>query len=127
EVDVNNAAYASHHDEQAVHVRRGDVVVGDSRLLHGAYANTSEHERPLITLWYIPNWGTLPDNVQATLCDIYQRKVVDIDDGEEDLPTCDAWPASAFEHIRNLVPRYEGKSQSLRWNRVPEVHKMEKP
>lgn len=126
EVDNQNPAYASHPDELAVSVRSGDVVIGDSRLLHSAYANTTEHERPLLTLWYIPNWGSLPDDVQATLRDIYERKVVDIDDGEDDLPTCEAWPASAFEQIRELIPRVDGDHAPLRWNRIPDTTRMQR-
>ena len=124
EVDEQSPAYASHPDEIPVTVRRGDVVIGDSRLLHGAYENRSGHERPLLTLWYIPNWRTLPNDVQATLRDIYERKVVDIDDGEEDLPTCDAWPETAFSRIRDLIPRVDGNSPPLPWNRIPDTNRM---
>ena len=50
-VDEDNEIYASHPDEVALQVQRGDVLVGDSRLLHSAYANNSSEERPLMTLW----------------------------------------------------------------------------
>lgn len=124
DVDEQSPAYASHPDERPVPVRRGDVVIGDSRLLHSAYANRTDEERPLLTLWYIPNWRALPDDVQATLQDIYERKVVDIDEGEDDLPTCESWPAPAYQRIRDLVPRFTDEAAPLAWNRVPDVTKM---
>lgn len=124
DVDEHSPAYASHPDERAVAVRRGDVVIGDSRLLHSAYANRTDEERPLLTLWYIPNWQALPANVQATLRDIYQRKVVDIDDGQDNLPTCESWPPDAYGQVRHLVPRFDGDADPLPWNRIPDAAKM---
>ena len=57
-VDLESPVYASHPDEVAAAVNAGDVLIGDSRLLHSAYANNTDKERPLLTLWYIPNWSS---------------------------------------------------------------------
>lgn len=124
QVDEAQPAYASHDDERAVPVRRGDVVIGDSRLLHSAYANRTDEERPLLTLWYIPNWRSLPANVQATLQDIYGRRVVDIDEADEELVTCESWPAIAYNRIKHLVPDYCGNSAPLPWNRIADAARM---
>lgn len=124
-IDENCAIFASHQDEVAVKVTRGDVLIGDSRLLHSAYANRSSEERPLITLWYIPNWQDLPDCVQATLNAIYLREVVDIDDGQSNLATCESWPSFAYEKIRALVPNYHGATAPLEWNRTPDLNKLQ--
>ncbi len=119
-VDVTSPIYASHPDELTADVNAGDVLIGDARLLHGAYANNTSMERPLLTLWYIPNWSDLPGSVRATLRDIYDRRVVDIDEGDVDLPTVDAWPADALAQVEHLVPHYEGHDLPTAWNRVPD-------
>lgn len=119
-VDVTSPIYASHPDELAARVNAGDVLIGDARLLHGAYANTTSAERPLLTLWYIPNWSALPGSVRATLRNIYDRCIVDIDEGDVDLPTVDDWPADALAQIGRLVPHYEGDDVPTAWNRIPD-------
>ncbi len=119
-IDLTSPVYASHPDEMTADVNAGDALIGDSRLLHGAYANTTNAERPLLTLWYIPNWSGLPGSVRATLRDIYDRRVVDIDEGDENLPTVDDWPADAFAQVEHLVPRYDGNDKPAAWNRLPD-------
>ena len=119
-IDVESPVYASHPDELAATVRAGDVLVGDARLLHSAYANRTDEERPLLTLWYIPNWSAMPGSVQATLRAIYDREVVDIDEGAGGLPTPDSWPAEAMEKIEHLVPHYAGEDEPTKWNRLPD-------
>ncbi len=119
-IDVTSPVYASHPDEVAATVRAGDVLVGDARLLHSAYANSSNEERPLLTLWYIPNWSMLPGSVRATLRAIYDRRVVDIDEGAGSLPTADSWPVETRARIEHLVPLYEGHDEPTSWNRLPD-------
>lgn len=124
DIDESSPIYSPHPDQHVISVNKGDVVIGDSRLLHSAYANKSKNERPLLTLWYIPNWNQLPPNVHATLSSIYHRKVVDIDDANEDLPTCETWPSYSYEKVRKLLPFYDGRARPLPWNRLPDVSKM---
>lgn len=124
EVSEHSKAYASHPDEVAVQVSAGDVLIGDSRLLHSAYANHSEHERPLLTLWYIPNYRDLPAPLQSTIQAIYQRQVVDIDENATDLPTCDNWPRYALNKIRHLIPQQFSKATAQPWERIPDQSRM---
>lgn len=119
-IDASSPTYASHPDELAATVRQGDVLIGDARLLHSAYANRTDEERPLLTLWYIPNWAAMSGSVQATLRAIYDRQVVDIDEGAGDLPTPDSWPAEARDKIKHLLPHYEGRDKPAAWNRLPD-------
>ena len=123
-IDTTSPTYASHPDEVAATVSTGDVLIGDSRLLHSAYANTTSEERPLLTLWYIPNWSSLPGSVRATLRQIYNRHVVDIDEGVGGLPTVDDWPDDALEHVQHLLPEYDGSDQPTPWNRIPDRSRM---
>ncbi len=123
-IDTADPIYASHPDEVAATVSAGDVLVGDARLLHSAYANTTDEERPLLTLWYIPNWSTLPGSVRATLRQIYERHVVDIDEGVGDLPIVDDWPDDALAQVRHLLPEYQGTDRPTPWNRLPDRSRM---
>ena len=58
--DPANPAFADHADQMAVPVTAGDVLIGDARLIHGAFANRTDEERPLLTLWFMPHWSGMP-------------------------------------------------------------------
>ena len=66
--------YQSIEGEREVSVNFGDVVIGDARLIHGAYPNQSDQERTLITLWYHPDYSKLPDPIQTRIHEIFVRK-----------------------------------------------------
>ena len=48
--DPSHPAFQPIPEDQAVPVQAGDLVIGDSRLLHGAYANNSDEWRTVVTL-----------------------------------------------------------------------------
>ena len=102
----------------AVEVEIGDIVVGDARLLHGAYANHSDLERSLLTLWYHPNYGDLPDSVRSAIWRMHNG----IADGV-DTPISEggitAWPTSEKQMVLPITPRREEKAP-LEWNRTPQ-------
>lgn len=50
--------------EQDVPVAAGDLVVGDARLLHAVYANTSTHRRNLLVFDVFPCFLDLPEDIQ---------------------------------------------------------------
>src|SRR3546814_2628034 len=50
-----------------------DLLVGDARLIHSAYGNATVHERPLLTLWYMPHWNTMSPGMQARAMMGYMR------------------------------------------------------
>src|SRR3546814_12415560 len=72
-LNPDNPAFAAHPDEVAVPVTAGDVLVGDARLIHSAYGNATVHERPLLTLWYMPHWNTMSPGMQARAMMGYMR------------------------------------------------------
>ena len=53
--------------ELDVPVRAGDLLFGDSRLLHAAHANAGAERRTLITLWYHPAYEQLPAPIRASM------------------------------------------------------------
>jgi hypothetical protein len=52
-------------DEVDACVTAGDMVVGDSRILHAAHANRTDRRRTVITLWFHPFAADLPPTVRA--------------------------------------------------------------
>jgi ectoine hydroxylase-related dioxygenase (phytanoyl-CoA dioxygenase family) len=103
--DPAHPAYATVEDEIDLCVKAGDLVIGDSRLLHSAHGNGSDRRRTVITLWYHPLFHELPGSMRAAL--------------SRDNPQRDAWPVSARERIADLIPTYDGDAEPLPWNRTP--------
>ena len=92
--DPDHPAYQPMPEDQAVPVRAGDLVIGDSRLLHGAFANQTGERRTVITLWYHPNFDISPPRVQANLSRT-QTRVVD-------------WPHRRKNSFRDWCPHTKG-------------------
>lgn len=122
--DANDPAYAGHSDAIKVEIKTGDLLIGDSRLLHGAYANTVNAERPLLISWYVPNFAALPENIQARFNDIYLRKDLDVDGGEHKPRTTEDWPASLYKFVDGLAPLYFGSEPPAQWRRRPDMSRM---
>lgn len=107
--DLSNPAFMDHPDEVDVCVKAGDLVIGDSRLLHSARANTTDERRTVITLWYHPLFYELPEPMQAHL-------------GKREggaARRVEEWPEDAQDLVRELLPVYEGVVEPLTWNRNP--------
>ena len=110
--------------ERAIEVAVGDVVVGDARLLHGAYPNTADEERMLLTLWYHPDFRTLPEGMRARICDIFNRRDVDTDPDEAQTTIITDWPTDRLALLDGLLPCYTGNEPPHAWNRQPDVAQM---
>lgn len=63
-----NAPEFSHlEDEIDVSVKAGDLVMGYGSLLHAAHANQTDNRRTCLTMWYYPDFVSLPERTQATV------------------------------------------------------------
>lgn len=102
--DPDHPAYQKAEGEVDVPVRAGSVVVGDSRMLHAAHANTTDQCRTVITLWYYPSWDELPGGVRAHIA-------------SAKLP--DTWAGAPTQTLGSLVPTYDGDAEPTVWNRIP--------
>lgn len=105
--DPANAAYGDHPDQVAVPVSAGDVLIGDARLIHGAFANRTNEERPLLTLWFMPHWSAMPPAMRALAYRGFMRG--------DDIPSSVArpstfldWPDSLRRRIAHLLPPDDG-------------------
>ncbi|MEZ4710207.1 MAG: phytanoyl-CoA dioxygenase family protein [Caldilineaceae bacterium] len=103
--DPSHPVYQALPDDIAVQVQAGDLVIGDARLLHGAYPNQSDQWRTVITLWYHPTFDRAPERIQAHLSQKQSRVT--------------AWPEAAQRLVRPLAPTYAGVQEPLEWNRHP--------
>jgi len=121
--DPDDIAYQSDAAEAAVEVEAGDVVLMDPRLLHSAYANKTDGERSLITLWYLPEFASLPEPIQARYVQIFNRH--DLDTGDNAAGNLlDGWPERHRQAIMNLEPKYHGRTEPHAWNRAPDQSQM---
>ncbi len=117
--DPDDPAFAEHPDAVAVPVRAGDMVIGDARLIHGAYPNRSDSERTLITLWFHPGYAALPEPIRARLQEIYCRRGVDTDADAATGLYPDIWPEPERAKLAGLLPDYAGTAAPQAWNRTP--------
>ena len=107
--NLSNPIYGEQPGEIDVCVRAGDLVIGDSRLLHSARANESDARRTVITLWYHPLFYGLPEPMQAHL----GKRRFDKNDWFAALPT--AMQGSLLP----LVPVFDGHADPMEWSRTP--------
>ena len=121
--DPSNPAYADHPDQVAVPVKAGDLLIGDARLIHGAFANRTDEERPLLTLWFMPHWSAMPPEMRALAYKGFMRG--------DDIPSSVAkpstfldWPEPLRRRIAHVLPPDDGGTAPMRWNRLPDFERL---
>ncbi len=117
----NDPLYHAMPGETAVPVSPGDVVIGDARLLHGSFANVSDAERTLLTLWYHPDFARLPAGMRSRIREIFLRRGVDTDPAAGEAMLVSDWPGPQLRKVRALLPDYAGKAPPHAWNRRPDA------
>lgn len=117
--DPEDPAYGVHPDEVAVPVIAGDVLIGDARLIHGAYGNRTQAERPLLTLWYMPHWATMSAAMRSRAMMGYLR--------DDDIPVPETpmtprdWPETLRARVTHVLPPDETLPTPIPWRRKPDV------
>ena len=76
----------------------GELVIGDARLLHASHPNASDRRRTVLTLWYQPDYPSLPERVKAQMVAKTQ-------------PLAEKWSAEGKALVRALHPVYDGAAQ----------------
>ena len=102
--DPDHPAFQHMSGEIDIPVKAGDLVIGDSRLLHASHGNQSDEHRTVITLWYHPFFALLPAEMQAHIGRLRQKL---------------GWSDADWERIAELAPIYQGDVEPTQWNRVP--------
>ena len=98
--------YQTLPEEIDVAVTAGDLVIGDSRVLHAAHANTSGRRRTVITMWYLPRYDELSEPLRAS----YQERMA---------PPPASLPAAELALVQPLLPDYRGSAAPARHTYVP--------
>lgn len=121
--DPSNPAYSDHPDQIPIPVKAGDVLIGDARLIHGAFANRTDEERPLLTLWFMPHWSSMPPEMRALAYKGFMRG--------DDIPSSVAqpktfldWPEPLLGRIAHVLPPDNGGVEPMRWNRIPDFARL---
>jgi len=102
--DPNRPAFSDRPDEVDVPITAGDLLIGDSRLLHASHANDSDERRTVITLWFHPDPHTYGERLQAFCAGMVAK-------------TPDNWPEDAKAKLESMVCRYDGDAEPWEWNR----------
>lgn len=102
--DPTAPAFSDRPDEVDVCVRAGDLVIGDSRLLHASHANTSDGRRTVITLWYHPDLHRFDERSQA-----FAARMT--------APAPATWPEDKRRLFGGMLARYGGDAEPYPWNR----------
>ena len=106
--DMDHPAFQQAKGEVDVAVRAGDIVIGDSRLLHSAHANQTGQRRTVLTIWYWPAYDEMPEEVKAL-----------IDGHITEAPAWSRWIEQTRHIIQPVVPVYEGETKPVPWNSSP--------
>lgn len=106
---LESPEFMQHPDEVDIAVAAGDLVLGDARVLHSAHQNKTDKHRTLLTLWYFPDYETLPDSIKARVA------------RTEPLQPPEWWEGDAGKAVEPLVPWYRGDAEPAKWNRVPDM------
>ena len=118
--DPNDPAFASHPDQVDVPIRAGDVVIADARLIHGAHANGSAHERTNITLWWHPHYADLPAEIRARLWRIAEREETDTDTATDRALRPHVWPEPYRSQALPVLIEDPGPIEPEPWIRTPQ-------
>jgi hypothetical protein len=102
--NTDHPAYQHMLGEIDIPVKAGDLVIGDSRLLHASHGNQSDERRTVITLWYHPFFALLPTEMQAHIGRLRQKL---------------GWSDADWARIAELAPVWQGDAEPLKWNRNP--------
>ena len=102
--DPEHPAFQHMPGEVDLPVKAGDLVIGDSRLLHASHGNQSDERRTVITLWYHPFFALLPAEMQAHIGRLRQKL---------------GWSDADWARIAELAPVCESTVEPTQWNRTP--------
>lgn len=106
--DLKHPALQVAEGEIDVEVQAGDLVIGDSRLLHSSHANQSGQRRTVLTIWYWPAYNQLPVEVHALISDHITNR-----------PDWVCWVEETSSTTNHLIPIYRGDKQAVSWGSQP--------
>jgi hypothetical protein len=104
--DLALAAYQHPPEAVSVPVAADEVVLFDPRVLHGAHANRSDHERPAMAMWFYTGFSELSRGIRAFAAS-----------GDPTL----AWPPEARASIERWMPQHPGGDEKAELLKYPDA------
>lgn len=98
--------YADAAGQIDVPITAGDLLIGDSRVLHAPRANRTDHRRMVLTMWYLPRWEDLSERMQASYSAGHRVSTADV-------------PPNVLDRLHALLPSYSGSAEPAVANRRP--------
>ena len=86
----NDPRFLDFPDEMDVPIKAGDLVIGDTRMVHATHANSTDQYRTVSTVWLFPLFEGLQKTTQSWVHQEFHK-----DSGE--------WPIDALEKIKPLI------------------------
>ena len=120
-LNLDSPIFRAYAGEVDVLVKAGDLVIGDSRILHASHDNDSDQERTVITLFYHPAFKGLTEPAQKQYTDLAETQIGD-------------WPSQFKKKLAPHIANYSGPGGGLekrpgtrpsievigsRWGQVP--------
>ena len=97
--------YADAEGQIDVPIKAGDLLIGDSRVLHAPRANGTDERRTVLTMWYLPRWDELSERMQASYSG-HRASTAGV-------------PPHVLDRLHPLLPRYSGSAEPAVTNRRP--------
>ena len=105
-LNLDSPIFRAYAGEVDVPVKAGDLVIGDSRILHASHDNDSDQERTVITLFYHPAFKGLTEPAQKQYTDLAETQIGD-------------WPSQFKKKLAPHIANYSGPAAALKRDRVP--------
>jgi ectoine hydroxylase-related dioxygenase (phytanoyl-CoA dioxygenase family) len=102
--DLSRVEFHEQPGEIDVKVKAGDLVIGDSRIMHAAHANVSGQRRTVVTLWFHPNYQDMPEELQAAF------------ETRKD-PVPPGWSPESLRLLDSVLINYQGKTEPVKFSR----------
>jgi len=103
--DLNRVEFHEQPGEIDVMVKAGDLVIGDSRIMHAAHANQSDQRRTVVTLWFHPDYQDMPEELQAAF-----------ETRKDALPP--GWTPESLRLLDSVLINYQGQMAPVKFSRV---------
>jgi len=101
----NDPVFKKTKDEINIFSNPGDIIIGDARLLHAAHANNSQSKRTVITLWFYPDYKTLPAHIKSSADHKWPHE----------------WSKKSKDKLKKNFPNYRGKTKKIKWDRIRKI------
>ncbi len=105
-VNLDSPIFREYEEEVDVPVKAGDLVIGDSRILHASHDNDSDQERAVITLFFHPSFKQLTEPTQKQYTDLAEAQIRD-------------WPQGLKKKLAPHIANYSSPAEALKRDRVP--------